>query len=260
MTPPENRPPIPGARFVHTPVYEEALVKAHEMVQRYGILQVTGPPGVGKTVTCRQLMGDLAADLQMPGSWLQLGSRPTSKEVLSQLLRSLGMKPQRSEPAWSLALELGDLLAAGPRTIWIDEAQYLGTQAFTTLRTLHDRPDARWLLGIIGTPDLSRRLNREQPELTSRVGRRVTMRRLDDDRELLDTLNRWHPLLTDCDNGRLLRMNRIGPKGDFRRWADLLETLIRTAEAEGKLTERAEAAALHQCSYTLPPELSRWLS
>jgi type II secretory pathway predicted ATPase ExeA len=258
-TPPTKRPTIPGSQFVPTDAYEEALLKAHEMVHRYGILQVTGPPGVGKTKTCQQIMGDLAADYGMQGIWVQLGEKPTSKEVLSQLLRALGMRPKRGEPAWSLAFELGDLLAAAPRTVWIDEAQHLGASAFTTIRTIHDRPDARWMLGIVGTHDLHKKLAKDQPELASRVGRRVKMRRIDDDRTLLTILNTWHPLLAACEDHRLLRMNRIGPKGDFRDWADVLETVVRISSVEGGFTERVEAQALHQCGYTLPAELSRWL-
>jgi DNA transposition AAA+ family ATPase len=258
--PPTARPSIPGAQFVVTDAYQEALLKAHEMFNRYGVLQVTGPPGVGKTQTCKQIMGDLASYYEAQGLWVQLGSQPTAKEVLSQLLRALGMRPKRGEPAWGLALELGDRLADAPRTVWIDEAHYLGPGAFTTIRTLHDRPDARWMLGMVGSDELHKRLRRDQPELASRVGRRVQVSRIDDDQTLLATLSAWHPLLEGCADARLLRMNRIGPKGNFRAWAGLLETLVRIAEANGGLSERVEALSLRQCSYSpLPPELSRWL-
>lgn len=250
---------VPGAAFVRTRAYEDALVKAVEMHNTGGTLMVTGVPGVGKTESCRRIMGELSAEFGTPGVWVQLGRNPTPKEVVSQLLLALGVTPRRKEPTWVLAIELGDLLAAEPRTVWIDEAQYLSTDAFTTVRTIHDRYDARWMLGLIGSHQLPKRLRGDQPELLSRVGRRVEFRPIDDERELLETLRAWHHLLAACADDRLLRMNRVGPKGNFRAWEHLLETLVRLAETAGGLTEEVEALSLHQCGYVLPAELMRWL-
>ena len=259
MAAPGKSGAVDGATFVPTPAYHETLLKASEMVSRYGILLVTGPPGVGKTATCKQVMNDLVGRYEMPGVWVQLGTKPNPKEVVCQLMMALGMRPKRSEPTWVLMLELGELLAITPRSVWIDEAHHLRTDAFTTIRTLHDRPDAQWTLGMVGTGRLAKRLTSDQPELLSRVGRRVEMDRLRDRQELLDALTAWHPLLADCDLGRLLRMDRVGPKGNFRDWDELLATLVRLADTAGGLTEQVEALALRQCSYTLPADLARWL-
>lgn len=248
-----------GAAFVVTPAYEEALVKAEEMAASAGVLLVTGPPGVGKTATCRQVMRDMAASHRLDGLWVQLGTKPNPKETVCQLLLALGIEPRRSEPTWVLSLELGELLATKRRTVWIDEAHHLRTDAFTTIRTIHDRPDADWMLGLVGTDVLLKRLRADQPELLSRVGRRVSVTRIDDDRILLDTLTAWHPLLAGCNPDRLLRMNRVGPKGNFRAWTHLLETLVRLTTTAGSFTEQVEAVALHQCGYTLPSVLARWL-
>ena len=80
-----------------------------------------------------------------------------------------------------------------------------------------------------------------------------------DTRALEDLHAHAHPLLAACDNGRLVRMNRVGPRGNFRDWANLLETLVRVTESTGQLTEQVEAVSLHQCGYTLPAELAKWL-
>lgn len=256
---PNSRGRVPGSSFVKTASYNETLIKSTEMLHRYGTVLVTGQPGVGKTQTCRRVMGELSAEYQMPSVWVQLGSKPTAKEVVCQLMLALGMRPRRSEPTWVLTIELGDLLASEPRTVWIDEAQYLRTEAFTTVRTIHDRTDATWMLGLVGSGQMGKRLNADQPELLSRVGRRVHMARIDDQRTLIETLSAWHPLLAGVDHARLARMNRIGPKGNFRSWESLLETLVRLAENHGGLTEQVEAVSLAQCGYTLPGELARWL-
>jgi Cdc6-like AAA superfamily ATPase len=220
---------------------------------------VTGHPGLGKTFTCRAVMAELTSTTGAQCSWVQLGRNPSTKEVLTQMLRTVGISADRREPAWVLATELGDILATEPRFVWVDEAQYLRSDAFTTLRTIHDRPDSAWALGIVGSPRLTKALAKDQPELLSRVGRQVHFDPLEDERELVATLNDWHPILRSCDNGRLIRMNRVGPRGNFRAWANLLETVIRLAATVGEFNEAVEALALHQCSYTLPPELARWL-
>jgi type II secretory pathway predicted ATPase ExeA len=251
--------PVEGTTFAPTPAYQETLIKASEMATRYGILLVTGPPGVGKTETCKQVMADIAGRDGIPGLWVQLGTKPNPKEVVCQLMVALGMRPKRTEPTWVLMLELVELLAVTPRTVWIDDAHNLRADAFTTIRTLHDRPDAKWTLGLIGTQLLAKRLISDQPELLSRVGRRVEMDRLRVDRLLVEVLAAWHPLLAGCATDRLLRMDRTGPKGNFRAWDELLATLVRLAAASGGLSEEVEAVALRQCGYTLPAELARWL-
>lgn len=252
-------PGLTGAEVVRTRLYSETLMKSLETMNRCGTLMVTGSPGVGKTFTCRAVMAELASTSGAQCIWVQLGRNPSTKEVLTQMLRTVGIIADRREPAWVLATELGDVLAAEPRFVWVDEAQYLRSDAFTTLRTIHDRPDAAWALGLVGSHKLTKVLAKDQPELLSRVGRAIAFERLEDERELVAALNAWHPLLHDCDDGRLVRMNRIGPRGNFRAWANVLETLTRLAATSGGLTETVEALALHQCGYTLPPELARWL-
>jgi type II secretory pathway predicted ATPase ExeA len=252
-------PGLTGAAAVHTRLYDETLIKAVETLGRQGTMMVTGDPGLGKTFTCRAAMAELASHSGAASIWVQLGRNPSTKEVLTQLLSCIGITANNREPAWALAAELGDILAAEPRFVWVDEAQYLRSDAFTALRTIHDRPDAAWALALIGSRRLSRQLSKDQPELLSRVGRRVDFTPLEDDKELLVALNAWHPLLAACDNGRLVRMNRVGPRGNFRDWANLLETLVRVTESTGQLTEQVEAVSLHQCGYTLPAELAKWL-
>lgn len=252
-------PGLSGAGIVRTRTYDETRMKALETMNRHGTLLVTGDPGLGKTFTCRSVMSEVTAATGAQGIWVQLGRNPSTKEVLTQLLRAVGIRADRAEPAWVLADTLGDLLAAEPRFVWVDEAQYLRLDAFTALRTMHDRTDATWALGLVGSSKVTRALAKDQPELLSRVGRHVRFTVLDDDRELLAALNDWHPRLAGCDDSRLLRMNRIGPRGNFRAWANVLETLDRLAVTQGGLTETVEALALHQCGYTLPAELARWL-
>lgn len=252
-------PGLAGADVVHTRHYDETFTKALETFGRQGTMMVVGDPGLGKTFTCRAVMGELASHSGAQSIWVQLGRNPSTKEVLTQLLRCVGISANQREPAWMLAATLGDILAAEPRFVWVDEAQHLRADAFTALRTIHDRPDAAWALALIGSKQLSHQLAKDQPELLSRIGRQVYFAPIEDEKELVAALNEWHPLLKGCDNGRLVRMNRIGPRGNFRAWANLLETLDRLASTAGDLSEQVEAVALHQCGWTLPAELAKWL-
>lgn len=250
---------LTGVSVARTRFYDETAMKALETHGRQGTIMVTGNPGLGKTFTCRAVMGEITAATGAQCLWVQLGKNPTTKEVLTQLLRTVGVTADRREPAWVLASELGDILADEPRFVWVDEAQYLRSNAFTTLRTIHDRPDAAWSLGLIGSARLPKALSKDQPELLSRVGRHVVFEPLADRADLLAALNDWHPLLRSCDDERLMRIDRAGPRGNFRAWANVLETLVRLTAAEGALTETVEALALHQCGYTLPADLARWM-
>lgn len=253
------RPKVPGAQLVRTPLYEETLEMALEMCDEDGILLVTGDPGLGKSSTTEAIMCELSALTGRPGLRIQLGRNPRSLEVLTQILAAFGIRARSHEPAGVLAIQLGDILAEEPRTLWVDEAHHLRTDAFTTIRTIHDRPDCRWMLGLVGTQALFGRLSADQPELLDRVGRRVKFHVLDDEDALLSTLTAFHPLLASCDPGRLLRMNMHGPKGRFRQWEKLLGALVRYAKVEGSLSERVEAVALKRCGFAVPSELTRWL-
>lgn len=253
-------PGLNGAALVRTALYEETFTKALETLGRQGTMIVVGDPGLGKTFTCRAVMSELASHSKATSISVQLGRNPSTKEVMTQLLRCVGITANSREPAWALGVELGDILAAEPRFVWVDEAQYLRAGAFTALRTIHDRPDANWALALVGSRLLTGQLSKDQPELLSRVGRSVHFQALENRKELIAVLNAWHPLLAGCDNERLMRMNRLGPRGNFRAWGNLLETLVRVTNSSGTLTEQVEAISLHQCGYPLSADLAKWLA
>ena len=171
----------PDPRFVYlSPRHEEALAHLlYGVRERGGFVQLTGEVGTGKTTTCRYLLSQLPAGVDVA---LILNPMLTPEELLATVcdeLRAAYPAHSRTRKAYVDAL-YQHLLAAharGRRTVLIiDEAQNLSGDALEQLRLLTNLETAtEKLLQIIliGQPELTAIL--AQPELRQ-VAQRITAR------------------------------------------------------------------------------------
>ena len=178
--PPFRLPPDP-AFFFPGAQYDEGLDTLHYGITAgEGFIQITGKPGVGKTLLIRSLLADLDDQVKTA---LILHPRLSPEELLRVILVDLGTEPESIEGRSKEALlrAFRDTLLAqaaqGTRTVVIiDEAQNLPDATLEELRLLSNlETEKDKLLQIIlaGQPELEDKL--AQPVFTQ-LSQRITIR------------------------------------------------------------------------------------
>ena len=173
--------PEPEFRFAH-PGYRETRDRLQQALElREGIVLVTGPPGVGKTLLVEDVLAGLVArelrSAQIAGAGLQ------GDDLLRMVAYRFGIQAEPMSQS-TVVHQIERLLVqqnrAGRRLLLlVDDAHELRPDGFDALRLLLDlHPDGRPLLQIllIGQPELHDVLR--QPQLTACRQRVVSCCRL----------------------------------------------------------------------------------
>jgi general secretion pathway protein A len=166
---------FPGAQ------YDEGLeTLEYSIASGEGFIQITGCPGVGKTLLIRSLLGQLDNNIITA---LIFHPRLSPEELLKVILVDLGMPPDQVEDRSKefLLRSFREMLLEKGRqeirtVIIIDEAQNLPDETLEELRLLSNlETDREKLLQIIlvGQPELEEKLN--QPQFTQ-LHQRITTR------------------------------------------------------------------------------------
>ncbi len=202
---------------------------------------IHGPAGTGKTFAWRTA----AAEVDVPLCAVQFPSRPSMLRVAQVLLRELtGAIPRGSR--FVLSDMLMDLLSEQPRLVLIDEAQWLNKECIEYLRHLHDDPDSRFALLLVGGDGCWQVLSRE-PMLRSRLYHRVAFSPLTP-AAVLRVIPRFHPVYRDVDPELLALIDERFAHGFFREWVTFTHAALRTCgQLDQGLDERVARAvfALH---------------
>ena len=228
------------AASVPTTAFRKSQVVAADAARLREIAAFYGEPGLGKSFA----VDHFVRHQELPWVWLDMPPRPSPKEVIVRLTRTLSGGCDSNAPAYDLADELCEVLAEQPRIVVTDEAQNLNREGLAQLRYLHDRRDAQWALFFVGGHNCDSVLA-AHPELDSRVARRVAFAPLEGE-ELLTVLRAYHPLIPRTDTRLLVRLDEVYAKGVFRRWARLLQIIEPLARRRGadRLTVELVKAAL----------------
>ena len=205
-----------------------------------------GPAGSGKTFAAA-LAG---RDLEIARVNVQFPSRPTMLHVAQHLTRAVtGTLPPRRRNRFELSDELIEALADDePRLIVVDEAQWLNRECIEYLRHLHDHPDTRFALLLVGGDGCWEVLSRE-PMLRSRIHRQVRF----DAMELatvLEVIPRYHPVYADTPAEVIADIDDRYAHGIFRHWAKLHAQRHRARDrtAERPRRPRPARAARHRAT------------
>ena len=161
---------------------------------------------------------------------------PGMKAVVQGLLEALTGVPHHGE-RFALTRDLTRELSGAPRLIVVDEAQRLNHDAVETLRMLHDHPDTRFALALVGGNGCWEVLS-AHPMLRSRIYRRVAFTRLEW-KELAVILPAYHPIYRDADRELLVLVDEAYARGSFRAWAVFTRTAAGLLEPGQALTEQA---------------------
>ena len=210
---------LPGtetASIVPTPQLKQVADGVESLVSFGGVITLDGRPGLGKSAAAN-LVG-YAIDLQK--EMVAMPNRPRGKETTAHLYEALtGQRPRmRSITEYELLGDITDLLQGQQVLLAIDEAQHLNSNAFRQLRYLHDRPDSKLVLILIGV-GLERHLISACPELDNRVRQRVRFKRYARS-DMVRFMQRYHPLfkntssdafnvLLDAINGNLRSCSQV---------------------------------------------------
>jgi DNA transposition AAA+ family ATPase len=213
---------IPGVNPIPTIAYRKLHAVAPDVVERRGILAVSGEPGAGKTYATTQF----TASSSVPHVWLEFRERPSGKEVVVRLLRAIAGGCDHTLPEYLLIDELCEHLSARQRIVVIDEAQNLKQHGLEQLRYIHGRRNADFALVLVGwnVNDILK----SSKALHSRVSRHVHFEELTGV-ALTTALQSYHPLLANTDPRLLTKLDERLCHGNLREWAKLLDAAIDVA-------------------------------
>jgi hypothetical protein len=199
-----------------------------------------GPAGSGKTFASR-----VAASTAPIGHvTLQFPSRPSMLHVAQTLTRAItGALPPRNRSRFVLSDELIDALSDQPRLVIVDEAQWLNRDCIEYLRHLHDHPDTRFALLLVGGDGCWEVLSRE-PMLRSRIFRRVQfgpMTRA----TVLEVIPRYHPIYATAPADVIAEIDDRYAHGTFRHWASLTHSVLAHSTGAPRIDVARDLLELH---------------
>jgi len=211
---------LPGARVIQTAELLLAGRATRDLLAARAMGVLHGPAGSGKTFAAHVALDQLA----VATAWVQFPSRPSMLHVARRLYRELaGVDPRRAN-RFDLSEELIALLAAREWLLIVDEAQWLNRECIEYLRHLHDHPETRFALLLIGGDGCWEVLSRE-PMLRSRIYRRVRFTRMPL-ATVLDVIPAHHSLYRDAAPELLALIDDRYAHGCFREWASFTHSAL----------------------------------
>lgn len=209
-----------GARVIQTAelLLADRAVRDLLAARAMGVLH--GPAGSGKTFAAHVALDELA----VARAWVQFPSRPSMLHVARRLYRELaGAEPGRAN-RFELSEDLIALLAGRDWLLIVDEAQWLNRECIEYLRHLHDQPETRFALLLIGGDGCWEVLSRE-PMLRSRIYRRVRFTRMPVP-VVLEVIPAYHRLYRDAPRELLALIDDRYAHGCFREWASFTHSAL----------------------------------
>lgn len=219
---------------VRTKCFVLAQTVAKRAVELSAIAGLFGDPGTGKTHAARHFCATSPVEVV----YVTSSPSPQLKEIYEELLfQTLGEMKKGS--VRDLRRLCAEVLSERPRVVVIDECQHLSYLWHQQLRTLHDHPEAKFAMLLVGGTNAERTLKRD-PQLWSRVKMRVRFEALEGD-ELLQALAEMHPVFANTDPQLLADIDRKSCRGNLREWATFLELalpLLRGARPHDRLSPK----------------------
>ncbi|MFI1652271.1 AAA family ATPase, partial [Streptomyces avidinii] len=167
-------------------------------------------------------------------------ARPTARAVRHELFNTLGLPGEPPRHPSEFDRLLLDSLAAQPRTLVVDEAQWLNRETFEYFRFLWDHPYTQIAI-IFAGGEGAHSVLRKEPMLSSRIfiWQHVTKLTLD---EVQQVIPLYHPVWANTDPIDIAYADRHATHGNFRNWARL------TAHASPHSNAQAENTPTRRCS------------
>ena len=227
MTPPTYQyTDLPDACVVTTRALLAARDNIHDTVRARAMMCIHGGVGFGKTLAVNTALDELAP--HEPIHKITFRARPTARAVRYELFAALDLPGEAPRRPSEFDRLLKSQLAREPRTLLVDEAQWLNSEAFEYFRYLWDDPTTKLAIIFVGGEGAHTVLRRE-PMLASRIFIWQHFTRLTP-AEVLDVIPLFHPLWADADPDTITYADQHATHGNFRAWAQM------TAHAATALT------------------------
>ncbi|MGR8010951.1 AAA family ATPase [Streptomyces hypolithicus] len=127
---------LPGAHIVSTAALVRARQNLADTIDARAMMCVYGDAGFGKTLAVNTCLRELE-----PGEEVRritFRARPTARAVRHEIFAALGLKGDAPGAPSEFDRLLKDALATKPRTLVVDEAQWLNSEVFEYFRYLWD--------------------------------------------------------------------------------------------------------------------------
>ncbi|MFJ2191720.1 AAA family ATPase [Kitasatospora sp. NPDC087861] len=208
---------LPQARLVATRALLTVRENLADTIAARAMMCIHGGAGFGKTVAVTSCLRELE-----PGEEIHritFHARPTTRAVRHELFTSLGLPGQPPRYASEFDHLLKTALAAHPRTLVLDEAQWLSSDQLEYIRYLWDDPYTQLAVVFVGGEGCYQTL-RKEPMLSSRIFIWQRLTRLTPD-EVLDVIPLYHPIWAEADPDDIAFADHHAAHGNFRNWARL---------------------------------------
>lgn len=214
---------LPNARLIATRTVLRTQRQLQSVIDRGGMICIHGGVGLGKTLTVRTSLRDLAPDRTRTFQFPRDHPLGEIQEALAYALDIPAGTRNRTK-------RLCDALTELRCVLFLDETQGLSTKALEYVRSLWDNCDHRLSVVFVGAEETRRRL-RLRPALASRITQWPRFTPLHPT-EVVEHMPRYHPVWSKADNKDLLWLDDAACRGNFRDWAKL------TGAIQELLTER----------------------
>ncbi|MFE7516019.1 AAA family ATPase [Streptomyces sp. NPDC057540] len=219
-----------------TVVTTRALLTAREnitdTIDARAMMCLHGPAGVGKTLAANVCLRDLERTRSEEVCRITFRARPTARSVRHELFNTLGLSGEPPRHPSEFDRLLLDVLAAQPRTLVVDEAQWLNRETFEYFRFLWDHHYTQIAI-IFAGGEGAHSVLRKEPMLSSRIfiWQHVTKLTLE---EVQLVIPLYHPVWAQTDPVDITYADRHAAHGNFRNWARLTAHVITALERTGR--------------------------
>ncbi|MFC7310807.1 AAA family ATPase [Streptomyces monticola] len=208
---------LPEARLVTTRALLIARENIADTIDARAMMCVHGGAGFGKTVAVTSCLRQLEGDEDIRR--ITFHARPTTRAVRHELFTALELPGQPPRYASEFDHLLKSALASHPRTLILDEAQWLSSDQLEYCRFLWDDPYTQLAIIFVGGEGCHATL-RNEPMLSSRIFIWQHFTRLTLE-EVLDIIPLYHPIWADADLDDIAYADQHAAHGNFRDWARL---------------------------------------
>lgn len=216
---------LPNARLVPTRTVRRTQQQLQSAIKFRAMLCIHGGVGLGKTLTVRTCLRDLAPDTTL---FFQFHRHCPLTEIKKAVAAVLDIP----DSTRGLNRRIDDALAERPYILVFDETQGLTTDALEWVRTMWDTIRPRPTVVFVGAEETRRHLRRRAP-LASRVTQwpRFTPLR---PAEVVEHMPHYHPVWSKTNEEDLLWLDDAACRGNFRDWAKLTSAIQELLTEQGQ--------------------------